>query len=100
MPPGPGLEKLLLGFGIAAALVTATATSLIVPRFAEVFRSFGGNLPYPTWLFVHYYPAAFVLLPSLVLAIWFLWPRRDQRAYAACVAGGSIVALWVPLMVW
>ncbi|MDH4481485.1 MAG: hypothetical protein QE279_02120 [Rhodoferax sp.] len=55
-----------------------------IPEFAEVFKSFGGNLPAATQLTMQWYPVA-LLLPALVIAAWFLYPKIHRRGTAALI---------------
>ncbi len=97
-------EKLLLGFGIASSLLTAVVLCVIVPHFADVFKSFGADLPFPTLLLVEFYRASF-LLPIPVVLAWYLSPKHSRGTWsfltgAFClfgITGISVVLLYLPI---
>jgi type II secretory pathway component PulF len=78
--------------GFCVALVTAIAALLAVPKFDDVFKSLGADLPAIT-LVVIQAPYIFFLIPAAVLAIAFIWPNKKTSSIAACVFGVTSV-LW------
>jgi hypothetical protein len=94
----------LLG-AIAPLLVVWAAAFVVVPRFALVFKNFSADVPLATWILIRYYPYVPVL-GLVVLAVWQLWPRAEDRGVAALVAGllissvlcvAGIYALYAPI---
>jgi type II secretory pathway component PulF len=98
-PMPPGIERLLLAFGLIGAGIAATMPYLVVPLFKEMFADFGAALPLPTRFVVDYYKAA-CIFPPLVLAGWFFWPRQHSRSVAACTIGLSSLVLVALLLMF
>lgn len=93
-----GGEKVALLVGVLCAIIAAAVPALVVPRFREVFESFGAELPFLTRLFMdHHY--VLWLLPVLVIATWFFWPKVPHRSLAACLLGIGSLVLIVPVLV-
>lgn len=89
-------ERTLLGIGLGLAALTGFVTFGAVPRFKEVFQSFGADLPLLTSLSLKFYPAL-LALPLLVLVVWLAWPRKEQRGMVALATGVATVVV-VPLL--
>jgi hypothetical protein len=89
-------ERTLLGVGLGLAAMTGFVTSQAVPRFHDVFQSFGAELPWLTLLSLKFYPAL-LALPLLVLAVWLAWPRKEKRGQVALITGVAIFVV-VPLL--
>lgn len=70
---------------------------MMVPQFREVFAAFGADLPSFTQFFVHHSYALW-LLPLLVLAAWFYWPKPARRALVACSIGVVSLLVIVPAL--
>ncbi|MDD4962547.1 MAG: hypothetical protein PHI11_01365 [Gallionella sp.] len=90
-------EKYWLLFGLFLSLLTCFFVLYGVPQFAELFESFGANLPSQTVILLNYYRWV-ALLPLLVLGTWFTkHEHRGGMAASVGVAGSVIVmtyALW------
>jgi type II secretory pathway component PulF len=98
-------EKTLLAVGLSFAALAAAIPPFVAPKFREVFESFGAELPLITTLFVQY-DFILWLLPVLVLAAWFYWPKKQRRALVSCVIGAIsftviisafVVAMYLPI---
>ncbi len=93
-------EFWMLGTGLLASVAMAVGVNAIVPRFDEVFRNFGAELPWLSRMFVEYRHALFAM-PLLVLAAWALTPRRtppgSERGIVALVVGIGLGILLLPL---
>ncbi|MDC8011424.1 hypothetical protein [Tahibacter soli] len=86
-------EQLLFGLGVAAAAIAGIAIPLIVGTFVPTLRQFAVELPNLTRWFVET-RWLFLLLPFVVVAVWFVWPIRAMRSVAALATGvGSLVVL-------
>jgi len=79
-------DHLLLAVGMLGPLAMAVAVFFIVPRFRGLFANFGVELPLGTQVLL----ATFQwwgLLALLPVAVWWLWPTRNNRGAAAAVFG-------------
>lgn len=72
--------------GVIALIITTGMLIVVVPVFAGLFASFGGELPLPTRILVAVSDAIrnpFVFIPILVVVIggslWYRRHRRDER---------------------
>jgi type II secretory pathway component PulF len=90
-------EKSLFIVGVFLATFAGFVTFNAIPKFKDVFQSFGGDLPLVTSLALQFYPAL-LALPLLVLAVWFAWPRKEKRGLVAFVVGTASLVV-VPLLV-
>ncbi|GAB3361734.1 hypothetical protein GCM10027430_35730 [Lysobacter tyrosinilyticus] len=95
---GAPAARAWLAAGLSCALLSALATTLVVPHFAEVFESFGADLPLLTKLLVHYYLAMWAS-PAAVIAAWYFWPAPRRRGLASGLIGVATLVLSVPLFV-
>jgi type II secretory pathway component PulF len=85
-------DHLLLAFGVVAPLAVSMYVLFMVPRYREVWASFGAELPISTKMLL----ATFQwwgLLALLSVAIWWLWPTRDNRSSAAAIFGCVLSAI-------
>ena len=97
-------EKLLLVFGLISSLLTAVVLSALVPQFANVFQSFGAELPFLTKSLVEFY-RAFFLLPIFVVLAWYLAPKHSRGIMSFLtgmfclfgITGISVVLLYLPI---
>lgn len=85
-------EKYWLLFGLFLSFITCFFVLYGVPAFAELFESFGANLPSQTLNLLNYYRWV-ILLPLLVLGTWFT--KHEHRGGMAALVGaaGSIIAI-------
>ena len=72
-------------FTLAFAVFTLTA----IPRFEDIFRSFGADLPSLTLLvfkgrLMVFFPALMVLLPALLLSRREVLQKHERRNYLVC----------------
>ena len=96
MPSETNSRRALLAIGMVLAAIPGALAILVVPRFEEVFRSFGAELPGITELALRY-PAALLTAPALVVLCWFAWPKPTERGSAALVAGLACLVV-VPVL--
>lgn len=98
-------NTVLILVGFLSALVTAILPFLVVPSFANVFESFGADLPLIT-IIATQYPYAFMLIPVMVLLVGFAWPNLNRRGVYACVVGTTslfwgtgllVIAMYLPI---
>jgi type II secretory pathway component PulF len=91
------LDKILASIGVALALLPPVMAALVMPQFRETFQSFGADLPLFTRVLADY-PASLLLFAAIVLAVAFLWPKREQRGVLSIVLG-SLFAILGPVMI-
>jgi hypothetical protein len=89
-------QRLLLLVAIILSSLAGFTAFRAVPAFSEVFQSFSGGLPQSTELVLKFYPGL-LALPAIVLLVWALWPRREQRGVAALSAAIAL-SVAIPLM--
>ena len=90
-PPAPANVGLLLLAMLPCAIVALMAFA-IVPRFQELYASFGSMVPHPTALLFasHRWWGLSCLVP---LAVWWWWPNRASRGGAAVVFASLLAML-------
>jgi hypothetical protein len=95
-------EKTLFAIGLLGALLTALIATFVVPRFDEVFKNFGAELPLPTLIVSKFYGLAW-LLPLLPTTIWFGWlgwPEPHKRGRIAALMAMAIPVIGFPFLIF
>ena len=81
----------------------ALILSIVVPRFGDVFASFGAELPLLSRMVAKGYLAAW-LLPLSIVIVWFCWPNPKQRNFMLAITLVSmllvpfyVIGLYLPI---
>jgi hypothetical protein len=85
--------------GLICAVSAAIIPMLVIPKFRDLFASFGAELPAFTSAVVNYYLALWVL-PILVITTKILLPTAKGRALMPCLIGVLSLVLIVPLVIF
>ena len=96
-PVGANRNFVLFVIGLITAVAAAIIPMLVIPKFRELFLSFGADLPPVTSIVVNYYLALWVL-PILVITTKILLPTAKGRALLPCLIGVLGLVLIVPLV--
>lgn len=86
-------NTLLLVIGCAVAIFGVIAANMIVPRFEEMFRNFGAELPWLTRIFVHgggFLWVAPLLVPVAASFVRVRTPEDKRRGFVALLLGVAI----------
>lgn len=91
-------------YAIVIALLLGAVGVFVVPAFAQLFESFGADLPTPTGLLMHYRALLAILVVPLLALLYRLRASPRCEAYFAailacemCLLVLSVVALYLPV---
>ena len=98
-PVGASRNLVLFVIGLICAVAAAIIPMLVIPKFRDLFISFGAELPAFTSIVVNYYLALWVL-PILVVTTKILLPTAKGRALMPCLIGVLGLVLIVPLVIF
>lgn len=89
---------ILFVIGLITAVAAAAIPMQIIPKFRDLFVSFGAELPAFTSIVVNYHLALWAL-PILVIATKILLPTAKGRALVPFLIGVLGLVLIVPLVI-
>jgi len=86
------LDKMFVLLGVLLACVAPLAAALLMPKFRDLFSSFGAELPLLTRI-VSEYPVALLLMPASVLGVGLAWADERRRGLLSLVVGSVFAVL-------
>ena len=94
-------QHVLLASGVFCSLVAAIVVNLAVPRFDEIYRNFGAELPWFTRMLLAGRWLLFAL-PGIALLAWWLTPvapgRPNRRGLVALLVGVGLPLVLAPVV--
>ena len=93
------LNRTPFAVGMAIPILVAGLMIFMVPRFVEVFSSFGVDLPAHTLFFVKYYWAS-LIFPFVVFVVWKYWPYQTTRSIMMGLLGVIGPIVFLLLAIW